>query len=860
VSVKCPNCQAENPERKKFCGECGAPLGSGFKARDAEDGFPSRGIVGSITRTLETPIEGIAAGSLFADRYQIVEELGEGGMGRVYKVIDTEIDARIALKLIKAEVAADQKTIERFRNELKTAREISHKNVCRMYHLGKQETSYYITMEFVEGEDLKGTIKRVGQVGVGKTIEIAKQICEGLSEAHRVGVVHRDLKPNNIMIDKDGNAKIMDFGIARSVKAEGLTGAGEMIGTPEYMSPEQAEAKEVDSRSDIYSMGVVLFEMLTGRPPFEGDTPLALAMKQKNEMPVDPGKLNPQIPTDLSRLILRCLEKDRQARYQSTDEVFKDLIEIEEGLRASTEKAASVRPVSIREITVSFPLKKVLWPVLFIAAAVAAGLLIWKPWSAKRPPSTPSEAPFVAVLPFKDISPQRDNAYLCDGMTEQIISNLTKIPGIKVIARTSVMQYRDTQKDVRQISQELGVNYILEGNIRKSEEQLRVSASLIQTAEGTVMWSNDYDTDWKDIIAIQDDVSRSIAGALKVELTDRTANTIRASSPADAEAYDYYLRARHYVMNTYVLTKKEEDFQHAVSLANKAVELDPNSFYGYRGLAFLYESHWLVTDNEKDLAEELKYIEKAYALNPEVSETNAAMGLMRVRERKYDEAFSFLKTAMEINPNAFDTLHLTGMFYQYLGLFYRSIEFYSRALEFDPLNYYTLMNRGGSWILIGEFDRALKDLQKSDQIMPENTYNLDTYALALVMKKDYEKAGEILERIESLPRGYSFYFNLTKALYLAGRGERDKAMETEKYGIVLAFLGMKDEALEAIEAGIKENTQLSLAFYSYLPLTKLDIYESLRGDPRFQDIVKKEKQEYEEKRERYTLSSRFEEQ
>jgi len=226
-----------------------------------------------VTETLETPKEELTTGSTFAERYQIIEELGKGGMGKVYKVLDKEVNAKIALKLIRPEIAADKKTIERFRNELKIARDISHKNICRMYDLNKEEGSYYITMEYVEGQDLKSLIRQTGQLAIPTTISIAKQVCEGLSEAHKLGTVHRDLKPSNIMINKKGNARIMDFGIARSITGKGITGAGVMVGTPEYMSPEQAEVKEVDQRSDIYSLGVILYEMVTGRVPFEGETP-----------------------------------------------------------------------------------------------------------------------------------------------------------------------------------------------------------------------------------------------------------------------------------------------------------------------------------------------------------------------------------------------------------------------------------------------------------------------------------------------------------------------------------------------------------------------------------------------------------
>ena len=262
MTIECPKCHFENQDDTIYCGKCATPL------------KPSEKLPIDHTETIQAPREELSTGSTFAGRYQIIEELGKGGMGKIYKALDKEINAKIALKLIKPEIASDKKTVERFRNELTTARKVVQKNVCRMYDLNKEQGSYYITMEYVSGGDLKSLIKRVGQLPSAKAVSIAKQLCEGLSEAHRLGVVHRDLKPSNIMIDDDGNAKIMDFGIARSIKEKGITGAGIMIGTPEYMSPEQDEAKEIDHRSDIYSFGVILYEMVTGQIPFEGDTPL----------------------------------------------------------------------------------------------------------------------------------------------------------------------------------------------------------------------------------------------------------------------------------------------------------------------------------------------------------------------------------------------------------------------------------------------------------------------------------------------------------------------------------------------------------------------------------------------------------
>jgi serine/threonine protein kinase len=362
--MKCPGCDFDNTPESAYCGKCGKRLSPSPEAIDS-------------TVLYTFPLLDLEVGTLFAGRYQVIEELGSGGMGKVYKVMDKEVKEKIAIKVLKPEISFDERIIERFRNELKLARKISHPNVCRMYDLLKEKGLYFITMEYVSGEDLKSTIARVGLLSVGKALSIAEQVCKGLSEAHKLGVVHRDLKPHNIIIDRHGDARIMDFGIAHTLMTKGLTETGVMIGTPEYMSPEQAVGEVTDPRSDIYSLGVILFELLTGTLPFKGDTAVGVALKQKTELPPNPKSLNPQIPDEVNKLILRCLEKDKNNRFQSATLLLEEISRIQRGFPTTEKLIPEIPPTTSGGKTKkwAFPLVKPLVLVIVLLAAAAGYLL-----------------------------------------------------------------------------------------------------------------------------------------------------------------------------------------------------------------------------------------------------------------------------------------------------------------------------------------------------------------------------------------------------------------------------------------------------------------------------------------------------
>jgi serine/threonine protein kinase len=421
--MKCPECGHENPDSARFCSKCGVR----FKAYEEISLADTRAHAAYMRRSV--------IGSKFADRYEILEDLGEGGMGRVYRVIDKQIDEEVALKVLRPEIAADEKTIDRFRNELKLARKISHANVCRMYHLGIEDDIPYITMEYVSGEDLGAVIRRKGRLDVKEAVTLAGQVSAGLAEAHRLGVVHRDLKPQNIMIDRAGRARILDFGIARTVETTGSTETGMFIGTPDYMSPEQVSGQHVDQRSDIYSVGIILFEMLTGRRPFLGDTPLAIALKHKTAPPPDPRELNPGIPEALGRVILKCLEKEPEKRYADGKELFEELINIEKALSPTVGVAFAQTEEKKPRSLLTARLK---WAALILAAAavVVTGALVLKAKLTAPPPEDYES--FILVDLFSG-SPKDANRRVLE---YAILRSLTASTKLQIFSESEFETYR----------------------------------------------------------------------------------------------------------------------------------------------------------------------------------------------------------------------------------------------------------------------------------------------------------------------------------------------------------------------------------------------------------------------------------
>ncbi len=561
--MKCPKCDFDNPSGTRFCGNCAAPL--------------SQEKTVSLTETVQLPVRELAPGSTFARRYQIIEDLGRGGMGRVYKAYDTEVREKLALKLLRPDIADDERTIERFRNELKLARQISHRNICRMYDFGREEGTYYITMEYVPGEDLKSLIHRIGALPVGKAVSIAGQVAEGLSEAHRLGVVHRDLKPQNIMIDREGNARVMDFGIARSLSAKGITGAGLMIGTPEYMSPEQVEGKEADPRSDIYSLGIILFEMLTGRLPFEGDTPLSVAVKQKSEPPPEPKSINAQIPDDLNRIILKCLEKAKEKRFQSADELLADLTRIEKALPTTAQTLPIQRPLTSKQITVQFSLKKLLWPALIVIGVIVGAVAVWNIIPHHAGPKRS-----IAVIGFKNRTGDQSLDYLQEAIPSLLITSLEQSGHFRVTSWERLQDLlRQAGRDTSAVADEDagfevcrrdGIEALVLGSYIKAGETFATDVKVLDAANKQILRTASAKGDGvSSVLKTQiDEISRDISRGLgplaaKIEIARPKIADLTTSS---MEAYNYFLRGRDDYEKFY--------YADARKFLEKAVSLDPN--------------------------------------------------------------------------------------------------------------------------------------------------------------------------------------------------------------------------------------------------------------------------------------------
>jgi len=757
--MKCPKCHFDNPSDTRFCGNCAAPLHPA-EIGGHEPNSPEFGIVppDSKTETLQAPIKELSTGSTFAGRYQIIEELGKGGMGKVYKVFDTKIKEKIALKLVKPEIASDRETIERFSNELKLARKIRHKNVCGMFDIGEAEGTHFITMEYVGGEDLKSIIRMTGMLGIGTVLSVGKQICDGLTEAHSQGVVHRDLKPTNIMIDKGGNVKIMDFGIARSMRERGITGPSVLIGTPEYMSPEQAEAKEVDQRSDIYSLGIILYEMVTGRVPFEGETALSIAMKHKGELSKNPKQLNPNIPDDLSGVILKCLEKDKVKRYQTAADAHSELDRIEKGLPAAERALPRIKSTTSREITVTVKFRRWLVPILVGLGILAAVFILWRSFL-----HTPPNKSSIAVLPFVDELSQGNRLELGDSMAEEITSRLRSLQKFPVKSNSAVTRFKGTDKSLKSIGEELGVDYLITGKIRAAGEEIEVYVELTEAKSENQVWDEHHPDQLSNIMGIQGRIAERIASSLLKAMTPEDQQILPKQPTENADAYRLYVQGRQ-AWNR----RDDAGYLPAEAYFQQAIAADPKYAKAYAGLADVYSMM-------RKKREARDAVQTALSLDPGLADALASLGYINLElDFNVKSAEAEFKRALELDPEYPVAQYWYGRLMNMRGRFDEAVVHLKRSLELDPTVPTTHENLGASYYFAGRYEEAIVELKKAIEMdSVPGSRKIVLFATFFVTSR-YQ---DLFDAIKAYGEGESLIGQYFIHLAYLQMGEKEKARE-----------------------------------------------------------------------------------
>ncbi len=777
--MNCPKCRLDNPESARFCADCGAPL------RDTP-GAPAQ------TMTLETPREELATGSTFAGRYQIIEELGRGGMGHVYKVYDREVNAKIALKLIKPEVAADRGTIERFRNELRMARDISHKHICRMYDLGREGRLYYITMEYVPGEDLKAMIRMSGRLGIGTAVTLARQLCEGLAEAHRRGIVHRDLKPSNVMIDRDGQVRILDFGIARSIRTKGLTEAGVIIGTPEYMSPEQVEGGEVDARSDLYSLGIILYECLVGRVPFEGETPFSVGVKQKTETPDDPRELNPDIPEDLGRLVLKCLEKDPDKRYRTAEELGAELERIAKRIPTTERLLPRRKPSTARRATRGSGLKRARVPAILIgvaALAVAGWFFVLK----KGVPSPPPHRHSVAVMTFENQTGDKSYDYLGKAIPNLLITSLEQSRDLSVITwermRDLLKQMGRDEASVIdadlgfELCRREGVATIVLGSYVKAGDMFATDVKVLDVESKRLLKSAGSRGDGlRSILDRQiGELSREIVrgvGLSGPKVAARGA-AIAERTTSSMKAYDLYLKGTELFERFY--------YGPALEALEQAVELDPEFAVAYLGLARVHSAMGDPPAMEKAYR-------KAKALSgrsPEKERLYIEAAYAGAIEHDPEKALRIFKEIVVKYPKEKIVRFELGQLYRKKMQYAPAVEQFQEAVALDPKYGYALNMLAYTFADMGEYAKAVETFKKYAVAFPGDANPLDSLAETYFRMGELEKSVDYYK--EALAIAPDFSASLWGLAYLrALREEYPEALKAvDEYIAGAPSVGMK---------------------------------------------------------------------
>jgi len=757
--------------------------------------------------------------------YKILEKLGEGGMGDVYKAKDTNLDRIVALKFLPVATTRDEEVKIRFINEAKAASSLQHHNIYTIHEIDETDDGQlFIVMDYYEGKTIEEMLKQ-SPLELDEALDTAIQIAQGLDKAHKKKIVHRDIKSANIIITTDGVPKILDFGIAKLAGSQTrVTTDGTSLGTASYMSPEQTLGKDVDHRTDIWSIGVVLYEMLTGSIPFQGEYEQAVVYSIMNEDPKPLTSLRTGIPLELERIMNKVLAKDPNERYQHLDELIVDLKNVKKEPEIDqTDAQAPPTPTDIK------PFWKQPIPITALTIIViVVGLLIFR--GKTDDPASRLGDKSIAVLPFTSINRTEEDEIFSDGIHDDILTQLSKIGEMKVIARTSVMQYKNTNLRISDIGKELGVAAVLEGSVRRAGDKIRIVAQLIKTNTEEHLWAETYDRDYADIFAIQSDVAQKIASALKVTLNPKEKEQLEAIPTNNMEAYNNYLRGNIYILKG----TQQEPIRSAIQFYKKAIELDPNFTLAYARLSVAYmRLLWFAQDyNFLQLAKET--VDKAATIDPDHPDVHLAYGYYYYYGfRDFESALKEFSIALETHPNNDQLVEAIGWIKRRQGKWDESIRYTKLACELNPQSANRHAGLAQTYIYLRNWAEAIRYSEMSINIAPDEPqgYSIRGYII-LAMEGDVEKARQFirdnLDHTDSskfvFERGFTKLLgrNYQKALGIFKEDEKEFLLTI---ALIYGLMGQEaeaeryyDSARKQFEMKIKENPNNG-SFYGELGIT-----------------------------------------
>lgn len=663
--------------------------------------------------------------------YRIIEKIGAGGMGEVYLAEDTKLDRRVALKFLPAHLCKDDDCRSRFKREAQAVAKLNHPNIVTIFEVSEYKGRPFFAMEHVEGDSLRDVIKS-GKLKLDTVIDLAKQILDGLNKAHQAGVIHRDIKPANIVIDADGRPKILDFGLATIKGGETITKTGSTLGTIRYMSPEQARGEKVDHHSDLFSFGSVLYEMITGKAPFKGEHEAEEVYNVIHETPQPLARFCSDVPNELQRIVSKLLERDLRQRYQTALDVVSDL------RRLSTEVVSTA------------PAPRTDWWNRYIVVGAAviivamAGYGLFSRFGGNQSEtSADASIKMLAVLPFENLGPT-DEDYFADGMTEEITARLAGVSGLAIIARTSILKYKGTEKSIQQIGKELNVDYILEGTIRwekspNSPDRVRVTPQLIKVSDATHLWADVFDQSLTSVFQVQADIAAKVVSALDMTLVEPERQRLSLKPTDNVEAYDLYLQANEYFNEG---PTSGSGMKLAAQLYRKAIEFDPDFATAHARLGrALLERYYHTDKRQQDLEQSKVEIDLAMALSPEHVESQIAMGVYYYHQGELDSALWQLTRARIIQPNNSDLIAEIGYAKWHKGDLEGAIVDLNRSAELDPRSSVKYTVLASLYMLLHRFEEGGRFAERASAEAPERGDGLVNKAWLYFMRDgDIEKA------------------------------------------------------------------------------------------------------------------------